>query len=163
GDENDLLPLGQALLPGAALLSPRGKVLERGAPRFFRRLAEGVFDVEDLTRRTAELAQFVDAAADAYGFDRSRVIAVGVSDGASSPLVLHRGTLAGAALFSPMVPLEPAALPDLTGRPVFVGAGRHDPIVPPAETERLAALLRRAGADVTLHWSNAGHTITRES
>ena len=81
GDENDLLPLGQTIAPGAALLSPRGKVLEGGMPRFFRRLAEGVFDEHDVRRRANELADFVLEARDAYGLDAP--IAVGFSNGAN--------------------------------------------------------------------------------
>lgn len=163
GDEEDLVPLGRALLPGAGILSPRGKVLERGAPRFFRRLAEGVFDQEDLARRTDELAAFIEAAAETYELDRHGIIAVGFSNGANiaASLLLRRpGLLRGVVLLSPMVPFEPDALPDLTGTPVFIGAGRADPIVPAAQTERLAELLRQAGADVTLHWEAGGHAVT---
>ena len=163
GDEDDLVPLGRVLLPGAALLSPRGKVLERGMPRFFRRLAEGVFDQEDLARRTEELAGFVEAAAATYGFDRDGIIAVGFSNGANiaaSLLLRHPGLLRGAVLLSPMLPFEPDVLPDLGGTLVFVGAGRADPIAPPAQAERLAGLLTRAGADVELHWAPGGHALT---
>jgi predicted esterase len=162
GDENDLLGLGRALDGGAALLSPRGMVLEHGMPRFFRRLAEGVFDLDDLTRRTHELADFVADAAGRYGFDPRRVVAVGFSNGANiaaSLLLLRPGTLAAAALFRPMVPLVPETLPDLSHVPVFIGAGRQDPIVPVAETERLVALLRQANAPVTLHWEAGGHGL----
>jgi len=162
GDEHDLLPLGRALVPDAALLSARGKVLEHGLPRFFRRLAEGVFDEEDVIRRADELALFVARAADVYGFDPARIVAAGYSNGANiaaAVLLLHPRTLAGAALFHAMVPLEPVALPDLTGRPVFLAAGSADPIVPAAGTERLVALLRAAGADVTLHWERNGHSL----
>lgn len=165
GDESDLIPLGRMLLPGAALLSPRGKVLERGAPRFFRRLTEGVFDQEDLALRTAELAGFIDAAATAYGIDRRRIVAVGFSNGANiaaSVLLRHPGLLRGAVLLSPMVPFEPASLPDLAGSAVFIGAGRADPIAPPAQSERLAALLRDAGADVVLRWHPGGHSLARD-
>ena len=165
GDEEDLLPLGRHLLPGAGMLSPRGKVLERGAPRFFRRLAEGVFDQEDLARRTAELAGFIIAATATYGLERDGIIAVGFSNGANiaaSVLFRRPGLLRGAVLLSPMVPYEPEPLPDLTGTAVFVGAGRNDPIAPPEHAERLAALLRQSGADVTMQWHNAGHTITNE-
>jgi predicted esterase/catechol 2,3-dioxygenase-like lactoylglutathione lyase family enzyme len=164
GDEEDLLPLGRALLPGAGMLSPRGKVLERGAPRFFRRLAEGVFDQEDLARRTDELATFIEAAARTYGLERDGILAVGFSNGANiaaSVLLRHPGTLRGAVLLSPMLPFEPGALPDLTGTLVFIGAGRADPIAPAARAERLAELLRQAGADVTLHWEEGGHAISR--
>lgn len=163
GDEEDLIPLGRALLPGAAMLSPRGNVLERGAPRFFRRLAEGVFDQEDLARRTEELAGFVEAAVKTYGLDRDGILAVGFSNGANiaGSLLLGRpGLLRGAVLLSPMVPFEPSIVPDLTGTAVFIGAGRRDPIVPMAQAERLAALLRQAGAEVSVHWEPGGHEIT---
>lgn len=164
GNEEDLLGLGRLLLPGANLLSPRGKVLENGAPRFFRRLAEGVFDLEDLRLRTEELAGFIEAAATNHGFDPARVIAVGFSNGANiaGSLLLRRpGLLAGASLHHPMVPFVPEAAPDLKGTPVFIGAGRQDPIAPIAETERLAELLRSSGADVTLHWQSGGHSLTQ--
>jgi predicted esterase/catechol 2,3-dioxygenase-like lactoylglutathione lyase family enzyme len=165
GDETDLLPLGRALLPGAGILSPRGKVLEHGAPRFFRRLAEGVFDQEDLARRTDELGDFVAAAVRTYELETDGIIAVGFSNGANiaASLLLRRpGVLRGAVLLSPMVPFEPAVLPDLTGTAVFIGAGRQDPMVPPAQTERLAAMLRKAGATVTLYWDAGGHGVTND-
>jgi predicted esterase/catechol 2,3-dioxygenase-like lactoylglutathione lyase family enzyme len=164
GDEADLLPLGRALLPGAGMLSPRGKVLERGAPRFFRRLADGVFDQEDLARRTEELGDFVAAAVRAYGLEPDGVVAVGFSNGANiaASLLLRRpGVLRGAVLLSPMVPFEPDPLPDLAGTGVFIGAGRDDPMVPAEQVDRLAELLRRAGADVTLHWEPGGHAVSR--
>ncbi len=163
GDEHDLLPLGRALLPGAALLSPRGQVLENGMPRFFRRVAEGVFDQEDLARRTDELAAFVGAAAAAYDLDEGGMVAVGFSNGANiaaSLLLRQPRVLRAAVLLSPMLPYDPATLPDLGGRGIFVGAGRTDPIAPPAQAERLAALLERAGADVTLSWHAGGHGVT---
>ncbi len=163
GDENDLMSVGEILAPDAGFLSPRGKVLENGMPRFFRRLAEGVFDLDDLRRRTAELAAFVSAAADAYRFDRNRVIAVGFSNGANiaaSLLLLAPRVLAGAVLFRAMVPIVPKPMPTLAGTAVLVSNGRSDPIVPRAETDRLVALLRSAGADVALEWQNAGHNLT---
>jgi phospholipase/carboxylesterase len=161
GDENDLLPLGEALAPGAALLSPRGKVLENGMPRFFRRLAEGVFDVRDVEARAHELADFVLAARDAYSLGLP--IGVGFSNGANiaaAMLLLRPEVLAGAVLLRPMVPLEPAATPDLRGRSVLIGAARNDPVATPAETERLRALLEQAGAKVQVDWANAGHGLT---
>ena len=163
GNEEDLLPLGRMLLPGAGLLSPRGKVLERGMPRFFRRLAEGVFDQEDLARRTTELAEFVQAAAAAYRLDRDGIVAVGFSNGANiaaSLLLRVPGLLRAAVLLSPMLPFDPDARPDLTGTSVFIGAGRSDAIAPPEQAERLAQVLRDAGAAVTVHWDPGGHTIT---
>jgi predicted esterase len=164
GDEEDLLPLGRSLLPGAGLLSPRGKVLERGAPRFFRRLAEGVFDQEDLVRRTSELATFIRSAANTYNLSPEGVVAVGFSNGANiaaSLLLRTPGVLRGAVLLSPMLPFEPESLLDLHGTSVFIGAGRNDPIAPPSQVERLAEVLRRAGANVTLHWTPGGHGITK--
>ena len=166
GTEDDMLSLGSALDPQAALLSPRGKVLENGMPRFFRRLAEGVFDQEDLIRRTHELADFIGNASAHYGFDASKVIAVGYSNGANIAgglLLLRSGVLSGAALWRPMVPLTPKALPDLKGTPVLVAAANHDPIVAPANTRELVALLKRAGAKVTLQTENAGHGLTDET
>jgi predicted esterase len=163
GDEADLVPVGRSLDPHAALLSPRGKVLERGMPRFFRRLAEGVFDLEDLRLRTHELADFVGAAAVQYGFDPRNVVAAGFSNGANiaaSMLLLRPEVLRGAVLFHPMVPLEPVAPPDLLGVPVFIGAGKLDSMSPPTETERLAELLRRYGAEVAIHWTHGGHALS---
>jgi predicted esterase len=161
GDEHDLVPLGQALAPGAALLSPRGKVLENGMPRFFRRLAEGVFDVEDVKARAHELADFVLAARDAYSLEQP--VAVGFSNGANiaaALLLVRPEVLAGAILFRPMVPLEPEKIPDLTKTRILIGAARHDPFASPSETERLRVLLEQAGANVRIDWVNGGHGLT---
>lgn len=163
GDEEDLIPLGRALLPGAALLSPRGNVPERGAARFFRRLAEGVLDQEDLELRTGELAEFVTGASRSYDLAADRVVAVGFSNGANmavSLLFRRPGLLRAAVLLSPMLPFEPDPLPELAGTSVFIGAGRRDPLVPVTRVERLAGLLREAGAEVTLHLEEGGHAIT---
>jgi phospholipase/carboxylesterase len=164
GDENDLLPLATQLLPGAGVLSPRGQVLEQGMPRFFRRLAEGVFDLDDLRRRAGDLAAFVEAAAADYEFDPAQVVAVGFSNGAniaSSLMLLHPGVLAGGVLLRAMVPIEPDPVPSQPGTHVLISNGRSDPLVPAADTERLAALLRSTGADVTLAWQASGHNLTR--
>jgi phospholipase/carboxylesterase len=164
GDENDLLPLGRMLDGRAALLSPRGKVLENGMPRFFRRLSMGVFDEEDLVNRTHELASFVEEAASEYGLDPKRLFAVGFSNGANiaaSLLLLHPGLLAGAVLLRAMTPFELETLPDLSDTPVYLAAGRSDQMIPPESTERLADLLREAGAEVTLDWQPGGHGIGR--
>lgn len=164
GDENDLIPLGRALLPGAGLLSPRGRVLEHGMPRYFRRLDQGVFDLEDLRFRTYELAGFLGSAARTYGFDPATVVAVGYSNGANiaaSTLLLRPEVLAGGVLFHAQVPLEPDERPDLSGIPIFLSGGRADTMVPASETERLAILLREAGADVTLHWEPGSHALGR--
>jgi phospholipase/carboxylesterase len=165
GDENDLLPVGRMLDERVALLSPRGKILEHGMPRFFRRLAEGVFDHEDLVNRTHELAEFVERAVDEYGIDPHRLFAVGFSNGANiaaSLLLLHPELLVGAVLLRAMVPFEPETLPDLSGTPVYLAAGRSDPIIPSENTERLAEMLREAGAEVTLDWQPGGHGIGPE-
>jgi phospholipase/carboxylesterase len=147
GNEEDLVPLGETLAPDAAFLSPRGKVSEYGAPRFFRRLAEGVFDHEDLLFRTHELAEFVEAASEEYGFDPSKMVAVGYSNGANvaaSTILLHPGLLRAAVLFRAMVPFEPDLTPDLSGMPVFLAAGRMDRMIPPDNTQRLADILLEA-------------------
>lgn len=165
GNENDLIPLGKELAPGAAILSPRGQISEHGAPRFFRRLAEGVFDMEDLIFRTHELAEFVENAADEYGFDKEKLVAVGYSNGANiaaSLVLLHPGLLHAAVLFRSMVPLEPEVTPDLSGMPVFMAAGTRDQMIPPDNTERLARMLQEAGAEVDLRWRDIGHPLTYE-
>ncbi|HET7273086.1 MAG TPA: alpha/beta hydrolase [Rubrobacter sp.] len=165
GTEEDLIPLGKELAPGAATLSPRGKVLEFGAPRFFRRLAEGVFDHEDLLFRTHELAEFVEAASAEYGFDPSKLVAIGYSNGANiaaSTILLHPGLLRAAVLFRAMVPFEPETSPDLSGMPVFMAAGRRDRMIPPDNVQRLAEILGEAGADVDLRWRDTGHPLTYE-
>jgi predicted esterase len=165
GNERDLIPLGRELDPNASLLSPRGKILENGMPRFFRRLAEGVFDLEDLRTRTNELADFVDAAVRHYKLPVNGIVAVGYSNGANiaaSMLLLRPEIMHEAILFRAMVPLIPDRFPDLSPVRVWIGAGDQDPIVPPSETKRLAELLRRAGADVTIRFVNASHALTND-
>jgi predicted esterase len=165
GDENDLLPLGNELLPGAALLGVRGKVSENGMPRFFRRIAEGVFDVEDLKFRTDELAQFIDAASKRYGFSTKRLIAVGYSNGANiagSLILLHPHYLAVAVLFRAMVPFTPDLIRDFSNLSVFIGAGRLDPIVPLGQPEELGAIFQSGGADVTISWRQGGHELGQD-
>lgn len=162
GDEHDLLPLGRLAAPGAALLSVRGNVLEHGAPRFFRRLAEGVFDLDDLHRRTGDLADFVSAAGPRYGFAPDRLYALGFSNGANiaASLLLSRpAALAGGVLIRAMVPFEPASPPDLAGRAVLLSQGKADAMIPAAGAQRLDAILRAAGADVELAWQQAGHGL----
>jgi predicted esterase len=164
GNEQDLLPLAEVLAPTAGVLSPRGKVLERGMPRFFRRLAEGVFDVDDLKFRTGELADFIHAAAAEYRFEVARLVAVGFSNGANiaaSLLLLRPEVLKAGILFRAMVPLVPEPLPSLAGTRVLLSNGRQDPLVSPAETDRLAALLRQSGADITVTWQPGGHELTQ--
>jgi predicted esterase len=163
GNENDLLPLGAELDSSAALLSPRGNVLENGMPRFFRRLAEGVFDEEDVVRRAHELADFIVTAAAKYKFDPQHLTAVGYSNGANiaaAVLLLRPEVLSGAILFRAMVPVTPETQPSLTNKRVLICAGRSDPIVPAENAERLSSMLRDAGAEVTLRVQSAGHELT---
>ena len=165
GDQHALIPLGRAVAPGAALLSPRGQVLEGGRPRFFRRLADGVFDEDDLARRARHLADFIADACRAYGRRPDQVVALGYSNGANiaaAVLLLHPQALAGAALLRPMLPLRPPALPDLRGKPVCIAAGRDDPLVPEEKARELAEVLRQAGADVAVRWHPGGHGLTAE-
>lgn len=161
GTENDLVPLARSLDPEAGLLGVRGKVLENGMPRYFRRLAEGVFDEEDLIFRTHELADFLEGFFAEHGL--KEVYAVGYSNGANIAgglLLLRPGVLTGAALLRPMVPLVPDPLPDLKGAPVLAMAGHMDPLVPAENARALGDLLKAAGADVTLRFENAGHGLT---
>jgi phospholipase/carboxylesterase len=166
GDEHDLLPLVPLLLPNAGVLSPRGPVSEHGMPRFFRRLALGLFDQEDLARRTEELRRFADTAATTYRFDRANVIAVGLSNGANiaANLILSHGkVLRGAVLFRAMPTREDPPSADATGVQVYMNSGQRDGLITPAQTGALAEQLRVAGASVTLAWDDAGHELTREA
>ena len=166
GNEEDLIPLAYELDKRAAILSPRGKVLENGiAPRFFRRLAEGVFDLEDLKFRTDELADFVIDASKTYNFDLQYVIAVGYSNDANiaaSMLLLRPEILSSAILFRAMVPLVPQTLPDLTKKQIFMSSGLYDPIVSRQEADRLFGLFKKAGANISLSWQESGHELTVE-
>lgn len=164
GNEDDLLPVARMLDPESASLSPRGKVLENGAPRFFRRLREGVFDEEDVIRRANELADFVVAAVKENGLDASQVVAVGYSNGAnigSAMMLLRPEILRGAVLLRGQTPLVPETLPDLTGKAVFLSSGKFDPIVDAENASALAQMLKRAGADVTHKLLQSGHELTR--
>ncbi|WP_026021273.1 alpha/beta hydrolase [Paenibacillus senegalensis] len=165
GNEEDLLGVGQAISPDSALLGVRGQELEQGMPRFFRRLAMGVFDEENLLFRTAELNDYLQEAAEQYGVDRTNIVAVGYSNGANiaaSLLFHHANSLRGAVLFHPMVPRRGVDLPSLQAVPVFIGAGSNDPLCPPQETEELIGLLDGAGASVTPFWHQEGHRLTHD-
>lgn len=164
GGEDDLLDLGRELAPDASLLSPRGKVLENGAPRFFRRLAEGVFDLEDVRLRAGELAAFVECAVGQYGLEDTKIVAVGYSNGANIAAVtmlLHPGRIHAAALLRPMIVLEPSPLPDLSGSDVLISAGMADPIISASHVARLADFFRAAGASVELKEQQASHGLVR--
>ncbi|MDW0110501.1 alpha/beta hydrolase [Sporosarcina aquimarina] len=163
GTEQDLLSLAELVDPEASVLSVRGNVLENGMPRFFKRLAEGVFDEEDLVFRTKELRGFLAQAAIDYQFDPLNVVAIGYSNGANiaaSLLFHYADALKGAILHHPMVPIRNIPMPDLTGVPVFIGAGANDSICPKEESMELQKLLEEAGASDELHWEHAGHQLT---
>ncbi|WP_398479178.1 alpha/beta hydrolase [Tardiphaga sp.] len=162
GDESDLLPLGQSVSPGASLLSPRGQVLEHGMPRFFRRLAEGVFDEDDVRRRANALADFVNDARKRY--DLPAPIALGYSNGANiaaAVLQLRPETLAGAILLRAMVPLSDAPTVDLAGKPILIVSGQSDPIIPASNSQQLAVRLAKAGADVQHRTLPIGHQLSQ--
>ena len=163
GDENDLLPIARALAPGAAFLSPRGKAVEAGMARFFARVSPDVFDETEVRARTAELAEWIGAAAAEYKLDAAKVFALGFSNGASiaaSTMLLHPGVLAGALLLRPRTIVEPSPLPDLKGAPVLLIAGQQDEKMPQGAGEHLARLLGRAGATVEMGMVDAGHDLT---
>ncbi|MBI0579156.1 alpha/beta hydrolase [Neobacillus cucumis] len=165
GTELDLLPIAGRIDDEANVLSVRGNVLENGMPRFFRRLAEGVFDEEDLIFRTKELNEFLDEAAEKYGFDRNNIIAIGYSNGANiaaSLLFHYQNALKGAILHHPMVPRRGIELPDLSGKSVFIAAGTNDPICSQTESSELQSLFDKANAKVEIHWENRGHQLTLE-
>src|SRR5690625_1452131 len=164
GTESDLLPLAQMIDPEANVLSVRGNVLENGMPRFFKRLAEGVFDEEDLIFRTKELNHFIHKMKKKHNLSRDELYAIGYSNGANiaASLLFHdEHSLKGAMLHHPMVPRRNIQLPDLSGKKVFIGAGKNDPLCHPEESQELNELLTHAGADVTLHWENHGHQLTK--
>ena len=158
-----MIQVGQMISPSASLLSPRGKVLENGMPRFFKRLAEGVFDLEDLKYRTRELADFVKEASNIYSFDLNKTIAVGFSNGANiaaSLLLSYPETLMGAILFRAMVPFIPNSPIDLSDKNVLLSAGIFDPIVSESQTQSLFDILEKRLANVTLKWQQSGHNLT---
>jgi phospholipase/carboxylesterase len=162
GDENDLIGIGQTIAPGATILSPRGNVLENGAPRFFKRLAEGVFDPKEVRSRAEELATFIRAAISKYSLNPERIFAMGYSNGAniaSTVMLTDPELLRGAILFRPMLVIETDGRSNLSGRGVFISAGERDPIVPVKSVERLVELFEAAHADVTLEWQQAGHSL----
>jgi phospholipase/carboxylesterase len=163
GDEDDLLSLARMIDGEAAILSPRGKVLENGMPRFFRRFGEGKFDIEDLKFRTAELADFVSVASKKYGFDQRSLVALGYSNGANiaaSLFLLRPEILKRAILFRAMLPIEPDKLPDLSDKMVFISAGRFDTMIPKDGTLALEKVLEEAGAKVTMNWEDSTHSLT---
>lgn len=165
GDETDLIPIARMLeITNASILSPRGKVIENGMPRYFRRLSEGIFDIEDLKFRTNELAEFVQNASKTYALNLNRIVAIGYSNGANiaaSMLLLRPEILSNAILFRPMIPLVPNTFPNLSSKHVLMSAGLHDPIVASYQTKDLFDLLEKVGAKVSIQWQNSGHELTQ--
>ena len=164
GNEDDLIPVGQMLSSSASLLSPRGKILENGMPRFFKRLSEGVFDIDDLKFRTKELADFVIKSSKVYSFDLNKTIAVGFSNGANiaaSLLLSYPETIKGTILFRVMIPFMPDNMPNLSSKKVLLSAGMFDPIVSKSQIGGLLNILQKSGADVTLKWQQSGHNLTQ--
>ena len=164
GNERDLLDLGQSLSPGAAILSPRGKILENGMPRFFKRLAEGVFDLEDLAFRTNELSDFVVEARGEYELGDTPIFALGYSNGAN---ILAAVQFAAPELFDatilmhPLIPFTPPAV-DFGGRKVLITAGQRDPMASVAMTETLGDYFTAHGAKTELAWHAGGHELRQE-
>jgi phospholipase/carboxylesterase len=163
GNENDMIPLGRSIDRDASLLSPRGKVLENGAPRFFRRLAEGVFDEKDVVERAHELANFVFAASKKHGFDQNTLVAIGYSNGAniaSAMMLLGLLKFRGAILLRPMVPLSQPPNASLENCAVLICGGRFDPIATPDQVNALAELLRERKAEIEVQMRESGHELT---
>jgi predicted esterase len=164
GDESSLVPIAKMVDGEASVLAIRGKVLEDGAPRFFRRFAEGVFDIEDLKFRANELADFLVSASREYGFAPDSLVALGYSNGANigaTLLLLRPEVLGKAILFRPTLPLVPGTTLDLSGKLVFISAGRYDEMTPQSGVKDLEAFLKAAGAQVTTNWEDATHSLTR--
>jgi phospholipase/carboxylesterase len=162
GDEARLLPLGRALAPEASLLAPRGQVAADDGARYFRRQhGEGLAGA-DLLARGEELAQFARDAALAYDLPADRFMLAGYSNGANmgaSLLLHHPGLFRAAVLFRPILVPAPARLAGLAGLPVFLAGGLLEDDIYREQLERLAELLYQAGAEVTLHWQDAGHAL----
>ena len=165
GNEDSLIPISEIILPGAVVLSPRGNILENGMPRFFRRIAEGVFDMQDLKERTNELARFIEGSAKIYDFETDNLIAVGYSNGANialSVILTFPGLFSKAVLFHPMIPFVPTTTPDLSNTSILITAGTNDPIVDSDETNDLYTLLQSYGANLEIYWHEMGHNLTRD-
>lgn len=161
GDEYSLLPLGNDLWPGAALLGLRGKIMENGMPGCFRFTESGV----NFRFRAEELAQFIRDASQRYGFSMKSLIIVGHSNGAdlaASLILLHPHYLAGAILFRVTVPLVPDIIRDFRQLSLFIGASSRDPLIPAGQPEGLAAIFKSGGADVEVSWHQGGHELGDE-
>jgi phospholipase/carboxylesterase len=170
GNEHDLIQMAKSVAPQSSILSPRGKVIEgTDHHRFFRRIAEGVFDIDDLKFRTHELADFVTAASEHYGFDKNNLYALGFSNGAniaSSLFLLCPEVLAGGVLLRGMLPLDPdkdeiEMLPDLRGKHILLSNGTRDPIIPLDNAKKLVSLYKQLGATITHELNPASHGLIK--
>ncbi|MDQ2632854.1 MAG: alpha/beta hydrolase [Pseudomonadota bacterium] len=162
GDESQFIGLARGMLPSATIVSPRGDVSEHGAARFFRRTGEGVYDMDDLSRATRKMTDFVRAHVEAA--KPSAVLGLGYSNGANilaSVMFADPALFDAAVLMHPLIPFEPDVKGSLAGRRVLVTAGQRDPICPPDLTARLESHLRALCADVTVEWHEGGHEIRR--
>lgn len=165
GNERDLIPIAEKIAPDFNYLGVRGNVNEGGMPRFFRRLAEGVFDEADIIERASQLNSFLREAAQEYGFDLSRSAALGYSNGAniiSAINFLHPGAFRKSILLRPMTPLVPEVAADLSGHKVLLSFGTHDPLMPPGEVDKLSGLYQKYGADTKVHIEHAGHQLVHQ-
>ena len=164
GDEHDMVPLGEAIAPSAGLISPRGQVIENGSPRFFRRFAEGVLDVDDWRERSQALADFAVSISAQHSISPSSLFAVGYSNGANIAqglLLLRPEVLAGAILFRPMFITDDVPAKDLSGRPILLLGGSHDPIIPPEDLSQIAQQFEKRGAHVTVKTVQASHGLVQ--
>ena len=164
-DERSFSRVGAVVAPEAAVLSVRGNVRENGMNRFFRRRAEGVYDMEDLARRTTELIAFVDAAVRHYGLDRTGLIGVGYSNGANilASMLFRDATVAPAAvLMHPLIPFAPPVNLGLAGNRILITAGERDPICPPALSRSLHEYFEQQGAQSRLLFHPGGHELVPE-
>ena len=165
GNEKDLIGISRRISASSAIISPRGKVLENGLPRFFRRLAEGVFDEHDVVRRAHELADFLVGAASRYGRSSEKLVALGYSNGANiaaAILLLKPEIFSKAVLLRPMMPLLNPPEANLTGKRILIVNGRYDTVIPKESTEKLRLSLEEAGGTVEVITLDAGHEIATD-
>ncbi|MBO1263462.1 alpha/beta hydrolase [Proteiniclasticum sp. SCR006] len=165
GNENDLIPVAQMIDSEANILSLRGNVNENGMNRFFRRIQEGVFDEEDIRYRAREIIEFLETAAEEYGFSLNALAGLGYSNGANIIAAIHYlygSVFTKSILFHPMVPLKETPASKLQETSIYIGAGENDPIVPLNNTLALEKTLSEMGADVSLHTYKRGHSLTQE-
>ena len=164
-DERNLLPVAEVLDAEATVFSIRGNVSENGMNRYFKRHAEGQYDVEDLMKRGQELKQFIEEKAEEYGFALENAIYIGFSNGSNiaiNMMLLDDSKVNKGMLFAPMYPIDTEEVKDLPDTKVYLSMGENDPIVPRAESDRVINIFKDLGADVTEFWVNS-HELNGES